>query len=133
MTFVRAAQYTGAVHINVGISFMNLSYTLLHHIPMSLSTSHILQCLQYVDVGHKKHLEHCSGSRKRKQGETPGHVEIEGLAELEAEEEEQMQGSAADADTKPAKVIPGLMLCLCGDPCIRLTSYLCCSNIASSA
>lgn len=61
------------------------------------------RCGKYVDVGHKKHLEHCLGSRKRKQGVTLGHVEIEGLDELEAEEEEQMQDNAVDADTKPAK------------------------------
>ena len=59
--------------------------------------------MQYVDVGHKKHLEHCSGSRKRKQEATVGHVEIEGLDELEAEEE-RMYGEAEDAETRPAKV-----------------------------
>lgn len=43
--------------------------------------------MQYVDMGHKKHLERCSGSRKRQQADTCGHVEIEGLDALEAEEE----------------------------------------------
>ena len=59
--------------------------------------------MQYVDVGHKKHLEHCSSSKKRKQADSSGHVEIEGLDELEAEEEEQLH-SSSEADAKPAKV-----------------------------
>lgn len=81
----------------------------------SAAASKILHCPQYVDVGHKKHLEHCLGSRKRKQGVTLGHVEIEGLDELEAEEED----NAVDADTKPAKVIHCLKLRL-HQACIRL-------------
>ncbi len=63
--------------------------------------------LQNLDVGHKRHLEQCKGSRKRKQNEGSGHVEIEGLAELEAEEEARSAGSAeeqGDADVKPKKV-----------------------------
>ena len=61
--------------------------------------------LQFIDVGHKKHLDKCTGSRKRKQGETEGHVEIEGLNELEAEEDARLAGLADDdADVKPAKV-----------------------------
>lgn len=59
--------------------------------------------MQYVDVGHKKHLEHCSGSRKRNQQATIGHVEIEGLDELEAEEE-RMHDDEEHADTRPPKV-----------------------------
>lgn len=58
-------------------------------------------------MGHKRHLEQCKGSRKRKQTEGTGHVEIEGLAELEAEEEARFAGSAeeeGDADVKPKKV-----------------------------
>ncbi len=69
-------------------------------------------CLvQNLDVGHKRHLEQCKGSRKRKQNEGTGHVEIEGLAELEAEEEARSAGIAeeqAEADVKPKKV-PGLV------------------------
>ena len=61
-------------------------------------------CVQYVDVGHKKHLQQCSGSRKRKQADNVGHVEIEGLAALEAEEEQSMHGDEEEADTRPAKV-----------------------------
>ena len=58
-----------------------------------------------MDVGHKKHLEHCSGSRARKQQEDAlGHVEIEGLEELEAAEEQNMDGNKEDLDTRPAKV-----------------------------
>ena len=55
-------------------------------------------------MGHKKHLEQCSGSRKRKQADTLGHVEIEGLDALEAEEEQSMQGDEEESDTRPAKV-----------------------------
>ena len=60
-----------------------------------------------MDVGHKRHLEQCKGSRKRKQNEGTGHVEIEGLAELKAEEAARSAGSAAeegDADVKQEKV-----------------------------
>lgn len=72
--------------------------------------------MQNIDVGHKKHLEQCSGSRKRKQGEGDSHVEIEGLDELEAEEEARLEGFAAahaeggEETKKPAKVI--------GFPCL---------------
>ncbi|DBA71329.1 TPA: hypothetical protein ACH3X2_011140 [Trebouxia sp. C0005] len=62
--------------------------------------------LQNLNVGHKRHVERCTGSRKRKQNEGTGHVEIEGLAELEAEEEARSPGSAeeeGDADVKPKK------------------------------
>ncbi len=58
-------------------------------------------------MGHKRHLEQCKGNRKRKQTEGTGHVEIEGLAELEAEEEARSAGSAeeeGDAHVKPKKV-----------------------------
>lgn len=60
--------------------------------------------MQYVDVGHKKHLEQCSGSRKRKHADALGHVEIEGLDALEAEKEQSMHGDEEEADTRPAKV-----------------------------
>lgn len=63
--------------------------------------------LQNLDVGHRRHLEQCKGSQKRKQNEGTGHVEIEGLAELEAEEEARSAGTAeedGDADVKPKKV-----------------------------
>lgn len=62
--------------------------------------------MQYVDVGHKRHLDQCSGSRKSKQGDTLGHVEIEGLDELEAEEQARLHGDEEEADTRPAKVTP---------------------------
>ncbi|KAL0034814.1 hypothetical protein WJX77_008386 [Trebouxia sp. C0004] len=63
-------------------------------------------CGKNLNVGHKRHLEQCKGSRKRKQNEGTGHVEIEGLAELEAEEEARYAGSAeeeGDEDVKPKK------------------------------
>lgn len=76
--------------------------------------------MQYVDVGHKKHLEHCSGSRKRQQEATLGHVEIEGLDELEAEEERMHDDEEeAQGTSRPAKV------------CQQLTDMhksLCCSR-----
>lgn len=76
--------------------------------------------LQNLNVGHKRHVERCTGSRKRKQNEGTGHVEIEGLAELEAEEEARSPGSAeeeGDADVKPKKVsgLDGYWLQALGD------------------
>ena len=61
--------------------------------------------LQFIDVGHKKHLDSCTGSRKRQQGEREGHVEIEGLDELEGEEDASLAGPDDDegADVMPAK------------------------------
>ena len=64
--------------------------------------------LQNLDVGHRRHLEQCTGSRKRKQDDDTAHVEIEGLDELEAEEEACLAGSAEEEDeggAKPAKVM----------------------------
>ena len=64
--------------------------------------------LQNLDVGHRRHLEQCTASRKRKQDNKTGHVEIEGLDELEAEEEARLAGSTEEEDeggAKPAKVL----------------------------
>ena len=53
-------------------------------------------------AGHKKHLEHCAG-HKRKQAS--GRVEIEGLDELEAEEEERLASLTNDQDSeRPVQV-----------------------------
>lgn len=76
--------------------------------------------MQYVDVGHKKHLEHCSGSRKRKQEASLGHVEIEGLDELEAEEGRMNDyEEEAEASSRRAKVHQQLLVCM---------QPLCCSR-----
>ena len=58
--------------------------------------------MQVLVSGHKKHLEHCT-SHKRKQD--TGTVEIEGLDELEDEEEERLAALAEGHDAaRPTQV-----------------------------
>ena len=57
---------------------------------------------QVLVSGHKKHLEHCT-IHKRKLD--PGTVEIEGLDELEDEEEQRLAAIAEDHDAaRPIQV-----------------------------
>lgn len=54
---------------------------------VNVVTQRCYLCLQVLTAGHKKHLEHCTGHKRKR---VTGTVEIEGLDELEAEEEERL-------------------------------------------
>lgn len=63
------------------------------------------RCGKVLDGQHKRHLEGCNGNKKGKQFKGRGQVEIEGLDEMEAEEEARLAGAEEKEETeaRPAK------------------------------
>lgn len=67
--------------------------------------------MQVLASGHKRHLEHCTG-HKRKQD--TGTVEIEGLDELEAEEEERLASFRQGDDEEQQDPQRPVQVCVTG-------------------